>query len=157
KQGGNWQALSRFAARHYPQASEAGRWAAQDCMTLDDIPYIGQYSKGTSSLYVATGFNKWGMTSAMVAAMLLTDMVLEKANPYATVFSPSRQIFRPQLAVNTFEAIAGLLTPRVPRCPHMGCALKYNPQEHSWDCSCHGSRFTKQGEVIDNPATGDLS
>jgi len=43
----------------------------------------------------------------------------------------------------------------VPRCPHLGCALKYNPQEHSWDCPCHGSRFTDQGTLIDNPATDD--
>ena len=48
-----------------------------------------------------------------------------------------------------------LLTPTLPRCPHMGCALKYNRQEHSWDCPCHGSRFTQDGRLIDNPATGD--
>jgi len=51
--------------------------------------------------------------------------------------------------------LGGLLTPTVPRCPHMGCALKYNRAEHSWDCSCHGSRFTEKGELIDNPATDD--
>ena len=62
----------------------------------------------------------------------------------------------PQLAVNVFEATKGLLTPKPKRCPHLGCALKWNSYEHTWDCSCHGSRFTKTGEVIDNPATGDL-
>ncbi|MEA4964428.1 MAG: FAD-dependent oxidoreductase [Oscillospiraceae bacterium] len=156
KQGGNWNELSDFARRHYPDAREAYRWATQDCMTLDGVPYIGQYSKNTPNFYVATGFNKWGMTSSMVSAMLLTDMVLEKKNPYAEVFSPSRTILRPQLAVNAFEAIANLLTPTAPRCPHMGCALKRNAQEHSWDCPCHGSRFSESGTLIDNPATGDL-
>ena len=43
-----------------------------------------------------------------------------------------------------------------PRCPHLGCALKYNPQEHSWDCPCHGSRFGEDGQLIDNPSTDDL-
>jgi len=48
-----------------------------------------------------------------------------------------------------------MLTPTVPRCPHLGCALKYNKQEHTWDCPCHGSRFDENGELIDNPATDD--
>lgn len=156
KQGGNWKELTAFAQAHYPQAREKYRWAAQDCMTLDGVAYIGQYDKGTPDLYVATGFNKWGMTSSMAAAMLLRDMVEGKKNPYAFLFSPSRSVLWPQLAVNAFEAAASLLTPSKPRCPHMGCALKWNPQEHSWDCSCHGSRFSAEGTLLDNPATGDL-
>ena len=72
------------------------------------------------------------------------------------MFSPSRTILRPQLVVNGLEAAAGLLTPTAKRCPHLGGALKWNPQEHSWDCPCHGSRFTEDGVLIDNPATGDL-
>ena len=105
---------------------------------------------------MATGFNKWGMTSSMAAAQILTDMILEKENPYAEVFSPSRSMLRAQLAVNTFEAVTNLLAVSKRRCPHMGCALKWNPQEHTWDCPCHGSRFTDKGELIDNPATEDL-
>ena len=155
KNGGNWKELEEFAATHYPKAKIRSRWATQDCMTLDRIPYIGRYSKNTPDLYVATGFNKWGMTSAMVSAMILTDLVREKRNDYAAVFSPSRSILRPQLAVNSFESLVGLLTPTAPRCPHLGCALKYNPDEHSWDCPCHGSRFTESGKLIDNPATDD--
>lgn len=155
KAGGNWNELTDFARRSYPASQEGYRWATQDCMTLDGIPYIGQYSKRTPNLYVATGFNKWGMTSSMVAAMILTDLVLGKDNPYVPVFSPSRSILHPQLAVNAAEAILSLVTPTAPRCPHMGCALKYNSQERSWDCPCHGSRFTKDGALIDNPATDD--
>ena len=37
----------------------------------------------------------------------------------------------------------------------MGCALKYNPQEHTWDCPCHGSRFDQTGDLLDNPANRD--
>lgn len=157
KQGGNWMELERFARLHYPHSGETCRWATQDCMTLDGVPYIGQYSKQTPDFYVATGFNKWGMTSSMVAAMLLTDMVMGKENPYAPVFSPSRSILHPQLAINAAEAVVNLLTISGKRCPHMGCALKWNPQEHSWDCPCHGSRFTQDGKLIDNPATGNLN
>lgn len=156
KQGGGWRELREFAKRYYPQAVETAHWAAQDCMSLDGVPYIGPYSASTDHLYVASGFNKWGMTSSMVAARILSDLVQEKENPYGDVFSPSRTILRPQLVVNGLEAAAGLLTPTARRCPHLGCALKWNPQEHSWDCPCHGSRFTEDGALIDNPATGDL-
>lgn len=156
KQGGSWQELRKFAKRFYPNGTECGHWATQDCMSLDGIPYIGPYSEKTRDLFVATGFNKWGMTSSMVAAMLLSDMVQDKHNPCSEVFSPSRSIFHPQLAVNAGESLLSFLTPTAKRCPHLGCALKWNPQEHSWDCPCHGSRFTRDGKLIDNPAAGDL-
>lgn len=156
KQGGGWRELEQFAGRHYPAARPVARWAAQDCMTLDGMPYVGQYSRRTPGLYVATGFNKWGMTGSMASALLLRDIPLDRKHPWEEVFSPSRWMLRPQLAVNAAEAALSLITPTAPRCPHMGCALKYNPQEHSWDCSCHGSRFDEGGRVIDNPANGDL-
>ncbi len=155
KRGGCWQELEDFTKKYYKNAESVGKWATQDCMTLDDIPYIGQYAKSTPDVFVATGFNKWGMTNSMVAAHVLCDLVREKSNPYAAVFDPSRTIFHPQLAVNAFESTIGLLTPTAPRCPHLGCALKYNKAERTWDCPCHGSRFTEHGELIDNPATDD--
>lgn len=155
KQGGAWRELQAFAKEHYPGARVVARWATQDCMTLDGLPYIGQYAPQTPELFVATGYNKWGMTSAMVAAGLLCDLVQGKKNLYAPVFAPDRSILHPQLAVNATESLLGILTPTAPRCPHLGCALKYNAAEHSWDCPCHGSRFTESGKLIDNPATDD--
>ncbi len=155
KGGGCWQELEKFARQYYKNAEIVDKWATQDCMTLDRIPYIGQYASSTPDVYVATGFNKWGMTNAMVAAAVLCDLVRDKPSPYAALFSPSRTMLRPQLAVNVFHSAVGILTPTAPRCPHLGCALKYNRAEHTWDCPCHGSRFTKEGKLIDNPATDD--
>jgi len=155
KKGGNWRELTEFSRTFYPGAEEVARWATQDCISLDSIPYTGQYAKSTPDIYVATGFNKWGMTNAMVAGMVLRDLVLEKENDYAKAFSPNRRILHPQLGINLFESLLGLITPTTPRCPHLGCALKYNRFEHSWDCPCHGSRFTEDGNLIDNPANGD--
>ena len=157
KQGGGWEELNAFAHCHYPEAKLQFQWAAQDCMSLDGIPYIGQYSKRTPNLYVASGMNKWGMSTSMVAAMLLTDMVTGKSNDLAPVFSPQRSMTKPQLLVNGIEATVNLLTPTTKRCPHLGCALKWNPAEHSWDCPCHGSRFEENGKLMDNPATGDAN
>ena len=156
KDGGNWIELRDFVSQNYPQAKEIASWATQDCMTLDYIPYIGQYSIGKKTYYVATGFNKWGMTSSMAAAKILTDLIVEKENHYVEVFNPSRSMIKPQLFINVAEAIVNLFTFTEKRCPHMGCALKWNGAEKSWDCPCHGSRFDEDGGVIDNPATGDL-
>lgn len=154
--GGNWKELRQFAATNYPNAKEVYSWAAQDCISLDSIPYIGQYSQNTPNFYVASGFNKWGMTSSMLSAIILTDMILGKKNIYADIFNPSRSILTPQLFINSFESIKNLLTFSPKRCPHLGCALKWNKNEHSWDCPCHGSRFDKNGYVLDNPANGNL-
>ncbi len=157
KQGGSYTELSMFTERHYPQATVKARFATQDCMSIDGLPYIGQYAKGTPDLFVATGFNKWGFTTAMAAAELLCDAVRGIPHEEGDIFSPQRRILHPQLAVNGVETAVNLLTPTAPRCPHLGCALKYNTEEHTWDCPCHGSRFTAAGDLIDNPATDDAS
>ena len=156
KKGGNWSELRDFANKYYSEAKEIAFWATQDCMSLDRMPYIGQYSKFKKNYYVATGFNKWGMTSSMVAARILTDLITGKENSYAEIFNPSRSMLKPQLFINMGESALNLMTFNQKRCPHMGCALKWNEAEKSWDCPCHGSRFDEDGGVIDNPATGDL-
>ncbi len=156
KQGGAYNQIRNFAKIHYPDCPEKYHWATQDCMSLDSVPYIGQYSPKTPNLFVATGFNKWGMTSSMVSANILADLVTDKDNEYKEVFLPSRSVLTAQLFVNMGETVINLATPTTKRCPHLGCALKWNPDEHTWDCPCHGSRFTEDGQVIENPATDDL-
>ncbi len=156
KKGGGWEQVEEMARLYYPKSTIKYGWAAQDCMTLDGIPYIGRCGKNTPDLYVATGFNKWGMSSSMLSAMILGDLLLKRDNPYTKVFSPQRSSLHPQLFLNVFQAAANLLTPTKPRCPHMGCALKWNEQERTWDCPCHGSRFEEDGTILDGPATGDL-
>lgn len=153
---GGWKPLEDFASVYYPDAAEVSRWAAQDCMSLDGMPYIGLYSRSKPNIFVAAGFNKWGMSGSMVAGRCLTQQLTGKGQAYGGLFDPGRSMLHPQLAINAAEAVFSLLTPTAPRCPHMGCALKWNRQEQSWDCPCHGSRFTGEGELIDNPAAGDL-
>ena len=96
------------------------------------------------------------MTSAMAGAMLMSDLVIERKNDYSPIFSPQRTMEVKQLASNIASSALGLLDPHTPRCTHLGCALKYNKEEHTWDCPCHGSRFSETGNVIDNPAEDDL-
>ena len=86
-EGRKYSKLRKYAGMYFPQGKEAGYWSAQDCMTPDGIPYIGRFSKG---MYVATGFNKWGMTSSMVSAMLIKDLVTKGESKYEGVYSPGR-------------------------------------------------------------------
>ena len=88
--GGAYDELREVAKKFYPNAIEKYHWSAQDCVTLDNIPYIGHYSTKTPNLYVETGFKKWGMTSSMVAAMIISDMICGKENDFSEIFSPSR-------------------------------------------------------------------
>lgn len=156
KEGLGWKLPEQVARKYYRDAPIVARWATQDCMTLDGMPYIGKYSKATPDLYVATGFGKWGMSSSMVAARVLTELVQDRKDPYGGLFSPQRSMLYSQLATNGLEATANLLRFKGPRCPHMGCALHWNKEEHSWDCACHGSRFSEEGKRLNNPATNDL-
>ena len=156
KQGGGWREIEETSRKYYGELKEAARWATQDCITLDEVPYIGEYSKRIPGCYVATGFNKWGMTSSMVAARMLTDLVCGRENVYQRLYDPARSMLRSQLVVNGAEAVMNLVLPAKKRCPHMGCGLKWNKEEHSWDCPCHGSRFDEDGGVIEGPATGSL-
>lgn len=152
-----YEPLRAFAGEHYPHSREKYHWAAQDCMSLDSMPYIGHYSKATADWYTAAGFNKWGMTGALASATLLRDIICGTDSRYAEVFTPSRAIIKPQLFINCAETAINLITPIPKRCTHLGCALKYNRHEHSWDCPCHGSRFDENGRVTENPAKKDLS
>lgn len=155
KQGGGLAYLRRLARQYFPEAKERYAWANQDCMSLDGLPYVGQYSPAWSGVYTATGFNAWGMTNSMVAAQLLRDLLLGKQNPLEQALRPNRTILRKQLLINLGETAADFAIPTKKRCSHLGCALKWNPQEHSWDCPCHGSRFSESGKLLNDPAQKD--
>jgi len=157
--GGVYETLLRKAKEYYPNCQEILRWSAQDCMPHDGIPFIGKYSIFTPNLYVATGFGKWGMTSSMIAAMILRDEICGFENKYAQVFTPQRlyakagwKNFRKDVGISIKGLFNGLIIGKAPRCSHMGCELHYNPDEKTWECSCHGSRYDENGKLLDNPS-----
>ena len=193
REGGSYERLKASAEHLYPGSSVAAYWSAQDCITTDGIPFIGQYAADRPDWYVATGFQKWGMSSSMAAAMILRDMICGEENPYAETFAPSRFSAEelPQIVKDSGKAVKGLTkrffhlpdetVSSLERghgavvetaqgkagvykteedkifqvdivCPHMGCELAWNPDERSWDCPCHGSRFDYEGNLIDGPA-----
>lgn len=93
KEGGSYKKLEGAAWQFYPGYEEMTRWSAQDCKKHDGIPFIGRYSVFRPYWYVATGFGKWGMTSSMLSAMLISDKICGKENPYEKVFCPLRRHF----------------------------------------------------------------
>ena len=100
----HYEALRMAAKGWYPAMRVAGRWSAQDGMTHDGIPYIGRYrqldGKLANRVYLAVGFNKWGMTTSMAAADILSEAVLGRDHPCQEVFSPTR--FDPGLKAKSF-------------------------------------------------------
>ena len=153
-----YRALASSAGYLFPQAHPVCQWSAQDCMTLDSLPYIGRFSRRTPDWYIATGFGKWGMTLSMVSARLLTSLICGKSSPYEKLYSPLRFRLRPsapRLASHMTESSKGLLRGLghgIMRCPHMGCRLSWNQADSTWDCPCHGSRFDRLGRLITGPA-----
>ena len=155
--------LKQKAKVCYKNAKIQGAWAAQDCMPHDHIPFIGKYSLKKDHWYVATGFQKWGMTTSMVAAMIISDQIVGKKNPYEDVFAPQRVLLKAgwkDFFVDAGESVIGLVKGKFvkknKRCGHMGCALTWNEDERSWDCRCHGSRYSEDGRLLDNPAMEDM-
>lgn len=129
-------------------------WSNQDCVTLDGIPYIGRYDSVHSSWYVATGFNLWGISWAMASSFILADLIENKIDNL--LVEPKRSVIKKKLIKNLGTTTKNLITFKTPRCTHLGCALHYNEIDEVYECPCHGSRFTKEGELINGPARKNL-
>lgn len=162
--GNPFEYLKARIKKMYPEAEVLKTWTAEDCISLDKIPYIGDFSDIMDNCYVATGFNKWGITSSNIAAKIITDKILGNQNEYEDIFESSRLgiIKNKDEVMNMLkEAGEGIVLERIkgkptPTCTHLGCKLSWNPLEEIWECSCHGSKFSKRGFVIEGPAVKDL-
>ncbi|SFJ29398.1 Glycine/D-amino acid oxidase [Halobacillus dabanensis] len=196
----HYKHLTEFAEEHFGVVDVPYKWSAQDLMTPDNIPFIGQSVTGRPNVYLATGFKKWGITNGMAAAVLLKDLITGKKNPYENLFDPTRSHLKREDSKNIIKEGLGdgaeLVKSRLERgrktdiedlqndegaivnvkgtrtgayrnergelhlvdstCTHMKCGVEWNNAERSWDCPCHGSRFSVTGEVIEGPATKPL-
>lgn len=194
----SYKRLEEVAKQLYPDAKVLFKWNTEDCIPLDKIPYIGQFSNMWPNVYVGTGYKKWGMTSSNVAANIITDKILGIENPYEEVFKSTR--LKPiknyeelgnmlkevgySAIINKLEKIdeyvkdvkqgegkiveiegkkvgvyrdeKGKTYIVKPYCTHLGCELSWNNLDKTWDCPCHGSRFTYEGKSIYDPSIKDL-
>jgi glycine/D-amino acid oxidase-like deaminating enzyme len=154
--------LQSWADERFSVRPEHYEWATQDIWTADDLPFIGRYRKENTRVWMATGFRGWGMTHSMVAARIISDAIQRKDNDWAQLYDPwdrSGLKGAGALLSQAAESIKALTIDKLsgdPACTHMGCATQWNAAERSWDCPCHGSRFTEAGEVLHGPAIEPL-
>ena len=162
--------LRDWTATHFPGASETHSWSAQDYSPHDGVPLVGRLPRGRGRIYVATGFDKWGMTNGVAAGLAITGQILGSRPSWATTMSrrPLRPSSAAQLALINAKvgaAAAGSVLDRLGRkrpcevvgvCTHLGGLLHWNDAEKTWDCPLHGSRFDQDGAVLEGPATRPL-
>lgn len=86
----SYRYLEEVAKILYPEGKIKYHWNTEDCITLDKIPYIGNFSNLWENAYVATGFNKWGITTSNIAAEIITDKILGQENEYEEIFKSTR-------------------------------------------------------------------
>ena len=82
--------LENYIKKYYPDAKVKFKWSTEDCVTLDKIPYIGEFSNFLPNMYVATGFKKWGMSTSHVAGKLISDLILGIENKYVDIYKATR-------------------------------------------------------------------
>ena len=86
----NYKELEKKAKELYPDCKILFKWNTRDCISLDKIPYIGEYSNIMKNMYVGTGFKKWGMTLSNIAGKIVSDKIMGKENKYETIFNSTR-------------------------------------------------------------------
>lgn len=135
------------------------QWSAQDYSTPHLLPYVGR-SPGSTAIFVATGMHKWGLSNGTVAAGILSDLIADRDNRWASLFDAGR--------IGDPHAVAKLLMPAPTATPTASSTQSSRPAHTSaapspgtnadttWDCNCHGSRFDPDGAILDGPATRPL-
>ena len=137
--------LREWTEEHFPGAVETHAWSAQDYSPYDGLPMIGKLPLGLGRIYYGTGYDKWGMTNGVAAALAIAAVVLGGTQPaWAKAMEPGT------------STVGGRTCKVLAVCTHLGGALKWNDAEKSWDCPLHGSRFAPGGEVLEGPATRPL-
>lgn len=194
----HYNALGTFGQKVFGLEDIIYRWSAQDLITPDKIPYIGKITDDEPNILVATGFKKWGVSNGVAAALLLRDIVLNKANKYQDLYSPARFNRDPALQKTPVQGENssnqlnnnGIKTPsKSPEdlandeggiitinrqimgayrdkqgvmhivditCTHKDCKAVWNNGDRTWDCPCHGCRYSYTGDVIEGPAKHPL-
>ncbi len=85
-----YEFLENIAKQIAPNCEILARWSTQDCMTLDQIPYIGKFSNFMPNFYITTGFNKWGFTTSIIASNIILNKILGNKTEIDDTFFSTR-------------------------------------------------------------------
>lgn len=73
--------LEEWTQSHFPGARRTHAWSAQDYSPHNHIPFVGRLPRGARHVYIATGFDKWGMSNAPAAALRISAEILDTEPP----------------------------------------------------------------------------
>jgi glycine/D-amino acid oxidase-like deaminating enzyme/nitrite reductase/ring-hydroxylating ferredoxin subunit len=192
--------LERWLRERFPMARAVTlRWSGQVMEPMDGVAFIGRNPGDAKNVYIATGDSGMGMTHGTIAGMLLTDLIVGRAAPWAALYDPARKMLRAPIEyakenlnvaaqyfddylgrgdVDSADELApgqgavirhglakiaayrdydGMLHEHSAVCPHLGCIVRFDAVERTWNCPCHGSRFDRYGRVVVGPANRDLA
>jgi glycine/D-amino acid oxidase-like deaminating enzyme/nitrite reductase/ring-hydroxylating ferredoxin subunit len=176
--------LDEWAHKNLLVGQAMWRWFNEDYDTADRVPYVGEPEKKSKGLYIATGFNGWGISNGAAAGLLISDQIQGRSNPWAKLYDPRRRgrkrynkgddthslvgsideiprgqggvIKRGKEKLAIYRAANGRVRALSASCTHAGCIVSWNNADLTWDCPCHGSLFSAAGQVIHGPATKRL-
>ena len=94
--------LTAWTARHFPGAERTHVWSAQDYQSHNHAPFVGKLPRGGGHVFLATGYNKWGMTNAAAAALRISSEVLGGNMPWAKTLGS--RVSKPASAAKTVQA-----------------------------------------------------
>ncbi|MEO5893610.1 MAG: FAD-dependent oxidoreductase [Ferruginibacter sp.] len=191
--------LESHARKFFRVEEVSFKWSSQYFEPNDGLPYIGHLPGHEKNVYVATGFGGNGMIYGTLAALSLSNILVNGESIYQKLLDPNR--IKPiagfsnfikegadvvkQLVSSIFpaEKLAGLSElakgeAKIVKyeghamgiykdehgtahavntvCPHIKCSVSWNTAEKSWDCPCHGSRFSYDGDLLTAPAVKGL-
>lgn len=161
--------LLAWARETFPGSVLRSVWSAQDQSPVTALPYVGPILPGDHRIQLVTGFDKWGLTAAPAAALLIAADVLDGRppawgralrswTPREALGAGRAALFNTEVGVRMACGHAARPFQRddPPLCSHLGGVLSWNGAEESWDCPLHGSRFAGDGSVLEGPATRPL-
>lgn len=151
-----YEKIHQLAQEMFPVKEPFFKWCAHDLMTKDKIPFIGKMHPNFENAYTITGLNAWGLANSSAGAMVLTDMILGKENPYVKMYDPFREI--PEIdednkSEKSSSSVAEVATPKVEDLKNdqmtivekgedkrIGVYRDKNGKIHSYDLTCthHG-------------------
>jgi glycine/D-amino acid oxidase-like deaminating enzyme/nitrite reductase/ring-hydroxylating ferredoxin subunit len=197
---GAYERLLTYACDRFGTIEPAFRWSGQIIEPVDGLPYIGR-NASSQRIFVSTGYAGNGMTFGTLGAMVVSDEILGRPNPYRDLYDATRVkpvaaaydyvkenvLFPAHLITDRLTSLnaedravqalrpgeggifnsdegkiavcrdrQGLVHACSAVCTHLGCDVAWNQAEQTWDCPCHGSRFSPDGSVLNGPAVSDL-